>query len=98
MDDIPRELHLFEDARADWIPGSGEFRDAEGARRIRCSASFFAERGDADSWRKERSPAGSQVDWRLAKLGNRAAAVRPALEPADQHSIRQGRRAENRLE
>src|SRR6266404_4804803 len=98
MDDIPRQLHLFEDARADGIPGSGEFRDAEGARLIRCSASFFVERGDADSRRKERSPAGSQVYWRVAKLGNRAAAVRPAVEPADEHSLRQGRGAECRLE
>src|SRR5260370_31500853 len=98
MDDIPGELHLFKDAGADGIPGSGEFRYAEGARRLRCSASFFVERGDADSWRKERSPAGSQVYGRLAKLGNRAAAVRPALEPADQHSLRQGRGAECRLE
>src|SRR5260370_32182944 len=98
MDDISRELHIVEDPRADWISGSAEFRDAEGARRIRCSASFFVERGHADSWRKERSPAGSQVHWRLAKLGHRAAAVRPALEPADQHSLRQRRSAEYRLE
>src|SRR5258708_33193552 len=98
MDDIPRELHLFEDARAVGIPGSGEFRDAEGARLIRCSASLFVERGDADSRRKERPSACSQVYWRLAKLRDRAAAVRPAGEPADQHSLRQGRGAECRLE
>src|SRR5260370_42225969 len=98
MDDISCELHLFEDSRADGISGSAEFRDAERARRIRCSASFLVERGDADSWRKERSPAGSQVHWWLAKLGNRAAAVRPAVEPADEHSLRQGRSAEYRLE
>src|ERR1700687_354486 len=98
MVDIPRELHLFENARAIWIPGFGKPRDAEGARVIRCSASFFIERGDANSWRQERSPIHSQAHGRLAELGDRPAAVRPAVEPADEHSLRQGRGAECRLE